>query len=236
MPSDLIFEHPDWSLIQEPPENCESGWVNGNGLVIGLQHFGPDAPLRERLTDVTAARDHYRAGFAAQGMGLVQCDLLNLDRAQAVQAIGKIILKPRGAAYVGTIALPLPQESYVLNVAAQETGITGLRETAVMLKATTDLERQGYSLEPPPEVKAGQPPGAKLAIAWKNTQTGSVLRWAQDPYELDYEGPCLRNMADAPENDKRFAGHPLTQVRATLQCLVQSIKLSAHLKKRAGIQ
>ena len=51
-----------------------------------------------------------------------------------------MILQPTRAAYAGTVALPLPKESYILNVVAQEAGITGIRERAVTLKISTELE------------------------------------------------------------------------------------------------
>lgn len=235
MHNSLYFEHHDWSPVQELPQDCESAWADNQGMMIGLQHIGADKALRDRLPDVNAVRDHYRAGFAAQGMGLIECELVDIDEVHAVRAIGKIILQPVRAAYAGTIALPLPMESYVFNVAAQEDGITGVRDTAVWLKTSTELEKQGYALELPPEDEVDQQAGTgKAPMVWKHVQTGSLLRWAQDPYDPDYDGPCLRNMADAEEHDAGFPQHPLSRVRFALQCLVQGVKLSADTKQKAN--
>ena len=230
MPSDIFFEHPDWTLMPQPPNNCECAWTNSEGLVIGLNHLGQDKGLRDRMSDVKAVRDHYRAGFAKQGMGLIECDVLDIEGMPAVRAIGKVILQPTRAAYAGTIALPLPKESYVLNVIVQEAGITGIRETSVMLKISTELEKRGFALDLPSEDKSKE---NKAPINWRNASTGAVLQWTQDPYDPEIQGPCLRNMADAPEHDAGFPQHPLSRVRKALQCLTQGIGLSPELKTRA---
>lgn len=235
MPNSLCFAHSDWSPSPQTPENCESAWVDNQGVVIGLQHFGADKPLRDRLTNVKAVRDHYRTSFAAQGMGLIECELIEIDEVRAVRAIGKIILQPVRAAYVGTIALPLPQESYVFNVAAQEDGISGIREAAVWLKESSELEQQGYEPDLPPEHEIGQQEGtSRASMAWKHLQTGSLLHWAQDPYDPDFDGPCLRNMADDSKHDSGFPQHPLSRVRFALQCLAQGVKASPDLKQKAN--
>jgi hypothetical protein len=128
----------------------------------------------------------------------------------------------------------LAEESYVFNVAAQEVGVSGVRDTAVWVKTSVELEKQGYALDLPPEGEGDcEAERSKVPMAWKHTQTCAVLKWAQDPYESDFEGPCLCNSADAPEHDEKFPQHPLTRVRFALRCLAQGVSLSAELKKRA---
>lgn len=237
MPNDILFAHPDWSLMPQTPKGCECGWSNGQGLVVGLRHIGFDKALRDRMADVKAVRAHYRTNFAREGMGLIECEVFEIEGVPAVRAIGKVILQPIHAIYAGTIALPLPRESYVLNVAAKEAGITGMRDTAVMLKASVELEKQGYALDLHSEGASGQPAKtAKAPVVWKQAVTGAVVRWAQDPYDSEWEGPCLRNLADAPEHDRAFPQHPLSRVRLALQCLTQGVRLSAELKQRAAGQ
>src|SRR6266446_4152503 len=174
MPSDILFEHPDWTVMPQPPNNCESAWKNSDGLVIALNHLEHDKGLRERIGEVNAVRDHYRTGFAKQGMGLIECDVFDVEGVRAVRAIGKVLLQPTGAAYAGTIALPLPKESYVLNVVAREAGITGIRETAVWLKVRTELEKDGFALDLPSEE---QSTANKAPINWSNASTGAILPW-----------------------------------------------------------
>src|SRR6266576_1146758 len=108
MPSDILFEHPDWTVMQQPPNNCECAWTASDGSVIVLSHLGQDKGLRDRISDVKGVRDHYRAGFAKQGMGLIECEVVEFEGVRAVRAIGKVIMQPTRAAYAGTIALPLP--------------------------------------------------------------------------------------------------------------------------------
>jgi hypothetical protein len=230
MPGDISFEHPDWSLVPEPPAGCACGWANSQGMLILLNHLGLDRALRNRMSNPKAVRDHSRAGFAMRGMGLIECDVLQLQGVQAVRAIAKVVKAPKGAAYAGTVALPLPKESYVFNMSAREGGITGIRETAVMLKISTDLEKQGYALDLPNEAQAK--PGTP--IAWKNATTGAVIRWAEDPYLPAFNGPSLRNLADAPEHDAGLPEHPLSLVRAALKCLTEGLTLSDALKQRAA--
>jgi hypothetical protein len=189
------------------------------------------------MSDVAAVRDHYRTGIAKQGMGLVECDTFEIEGVPAVRAVGKIILKPIRAAYAGTIAMPLPHESYVFNIVAQEAGISGMRETAIMLKVSTELEKQGFALTRPPEKPSeSQSDPEKAPITWRNAATGAVLPWAQDPYDSKCSGPCLCNMADSSEHDSMFPQHPLSRVRAALQCLAQEIKLTDSLRKRARVK
>jgi hypothetical protein len=235
MPNDILFENHDWHPMSEMPKGCEYAWANGRGLKIGVFHIGLDQALRDRLDDLKAVRDHYRTAFTKQGMGLIECDVLELEGSRAVRVIGKIIAPRKGAIYVGTLAVPLARESYVFNTLAQESGVSGLRETTVMLKLTKELEAQGYVLSPPSDGPSGQPGEAPKPqpILWKNPATGASQRWCQDPYEPDYDGPCLRNRADAPEHDEKLPEHPLSQVRATLRTLVQDLRFSAELKKRA---
>lgn len=233
MPEDIYFQHPDWSPTPNVPNNCECGWANKEGLVIFLNRLGPDKLLRDRLGDVKAVRSHYRAGFAEKGIGLVECETFELEGVSAARAIGKGILKPSGAAYAATIAMPLPKESYVFNVMAREFGITGMRETAVMLKKSQDFEKEGYVLDVASQQQSGPETNVGRPIAWKNAATGAILRWAEDPYDPDYNGPCMRNMADAPEHDAAFPQHPLSRVRVALYCLAEGVKLSDNLKKRA---
>jgi hypothetical protein len=185
------------------------------------------------MHDLKAVRDHYRASFAKQGMGLIECDVFQLEAVPAVRAIAKLVVPQKGAAYAGTVALPLLKESYVFNTVAKEHEITGIRETAVMLKMSTEFEKREYALDLPPE-SGQQEESAKEPIVWKNAVTGAVMQWAQDPYEPEFKGPCLRNLADSPDHDARFPEHPLSRVRAALQCLIQGVRLSAGLKHRAA--
>ncbi|HEX9047724.1 MAG TPA: hypothetical protein VF988_11925 [Verrucomicrobiae bacterium] len=216
-----------------PPDGCESAWTNGPET-IGVYHLGLDKNLRDRLDDLNAVRDYYRTIFAKDGIGLIECNLIEIEGVRAAQAIGKIILPQEGAAYAGTVAVPMPRESYVFNTLAREIGVTGLRETIVMLKLSKDLETQGYVLHTP----VAEPPGSSREAAphpifWKNAATGEIQRWCQDPYDPDYNGPCLRNLADAPEFDEKLPDHPLSRVRATLRELVQDLRFSPSLKNRS---
>lgn len=233
MSSDITLDHPDWTLAPNKPNNCECAWVNREGLGVILQHFGPDKGLRDRLSDLQGVRGHYRSGFAKEGIGLIECDVFDVEGVPAVRAIGKIISQPAGAAYAGTIALPLPQESYVFNLAAEETGITGVREAAVMIRMMRELEGKGFTRIDPPQEQPGAATPAHKPIVWRNAATGEELPWAQDPYDAACEGPCLRNLADAPEHDVGFPQHPLSRVRAALQNLVECVRLSDGLKRRA---
>jgi hypothetical protein len=232
MPGDISFEHPGWSLLPEPPAKSECAWTNNQGLIITLHHLGLDRALRNRMQDVKAVRDHYRVSFGKQGMGLIECDVLQLQGVQAVRAIAKLVLPQKGAAYAGTVALPLPKESYVFNTVAKELGITGIREAAVMLKISTEFEKQGYALDLPVE-SGQQSESVKAPIAWKNAATGAMIHWAQDPYEPEFKGPSLRNLADGAEHDAGLPEHPLSRVRAALQCLTEGLTLSGRLKQRA---
>ncbi|TQV71126.1 hypothetical protein FLL45_22640 [Aliikangiella marina] len=203
----------DESVWKQLPEN-DSGLVefhDGNGVKLVIHQIGVDAELRERLSDVNKVREYYRANFTEQGMGLVECISTTIDDIPSAKAIGKKIEQGQPGLYVGTIAVPLEDQSFVFSLFSQEIGVTGIRDTAILTK----LMSEGKQFE-------------------TEESTGKMIGWAQDPYFPEHDGPCLRNLSEDEEYDELFPDHPLSKIRLQLLNLEKSIKinLSGRDKKK----
>jgi len=161
------------------------------------------------ISDENAVREHYRDSFAAAGIGILQCDLSETNGHKSVKTIGKINESGEPAGYIGSLAIPLSDRSFVFNLFSQEIGITGVRETEVWVKLKLD--------------------GHKFEV---DTESGKMIGWTQDPYFPDYDGPCLRNLSDSEEYDDQFPDHPLTKVRKRINELPRYILMDEMREDR----
>jgi hypothetical protein len=119
---------------------------------------------------------------------------------KSVKTIGKKIEQGKPALYIGSLAIPLIDQSFVFSLLSQEVGVTGIRDSAILSKLISQGQQE---LEPDPETGELTIPG-----------------WAQDPYFQDYEGPCLCNLSESRVYDSEFPDHPLSKVRKRIDELV----------------
>lgn len=186
----LSFDSSHWTLIS-PHDGRTEKWRDRDGVQLVIDHFGYDQRLHPILGNECAVRQHYRDIYASQGIGIVECRIITLSGHRAVRTIGKMITQGKPALYIGSLAIPLEDRSFVLSLYALERGMTGLRDTVVFSKLTSE--------------------GDSVKI---DEDTGTVKAWTSDPYFPDFKGPCLRNLSEDEAYDADFPEHPLSKVRA----------------------
>ncbi|WHI47257.1 hypothetical protein [Microbulbifer sp. VAAF005] len=191
-----------WVSIPQDSREDSLKWHDGNGVQLVLHSIGFDEALYSRLTNEMLAREYYRDNFAEQGIGIVQCDLVTVSGQKAVKTIGKKIVQGQPALYIGSLAIPMSDRSFVLSLYSQEAGITGMRDTVLFSKLSSESDK----LKPDPD-------------------SGKMIGWAQDPYFPKYDGPCLRNLSESEDYDNQFPNHPLTKVRSRIGELVASVEV-----------
>lgn len=98
----------------------------------------------------------------------------------------------------GMLFLQLEGFAYIIVIAAEEQGMTGLREATI----TSHLLSEG-----------------KLTL--ETYKSG----WFRDPYDPDYKRRTLRSLSDDEAYDSGFPEHPLSKVRRTLGYLQSNIRL-----------
>jgi hypothetical protein len=185
----------------ESTPNCKR-WSSGRALEVSLRciEMPPDIPCA--LSNKEGIRDYFRRCAIQGGGGLVEADVIKIGQVPCAKTIVKVPQQPSGTAYVGSITIPLAQGSYIIRVQSVETGITGMRESAILNNLTA---------------------AGKVTIS-----DGGVLQnWERDPYDPKIKGDdlVLRNQSEAERYDKLFATHPLTRVRVALKAILRTIKL-----------
>ncbi|MBN8660749.1 MAG: hypothetical protein J0M35_10320 [Candidatus Obscuribacter phosphatis] len=177
-------------------------WTSGRALEVSLRciEVPPDIPCS--LSNKEGIRDYFRRCAIQGGGGLVEADVIKIGQVPCAKTIVKVPQQPSGTAYVGSITIPLAQGSYVIRVQSVETGITGMRESAILHNLTAS---------------------GKVTIS----EGGVLQNWERDPYDPKIKGDdlVLRNQSEDERYDKLFPTHPLTRVRVALKAILRTIKL-----------
>lgn len=195
-----------WIRVESNDSGVKS-WHDENGTQLVLNSIGYDADLYPKLKSLDAVRVYYRDCFAEQGIGIIECEISETNNTPCVKVIGKKISQGKPGLYIGSLAIPLTDKSFVLSLYSQEQGVTGVRDTTVL----TRLMQNGDEFEP-------------------DAETGKMKGWAQDPYFPDYDGPCLKNRSEDRVYDSDFPDHPLSKVRNHLDLLLKTVVLENSTK------
>lgn len=147
--------------------------------------------------DALAVRQCCRKIAEGSRGAIVSVDAVTVARRPATQLIYKREKLP-AYAYTGMLFLQLEGFAYVVVVAAEEQGMTGVREATI----TSQLLGEG-----------------KLTLETYQRD------WFRDPYDPGYQGRILRSLSDDEAYDSSFADHPLSKVRSTLAYLKANIRL-----------
>lgn len=198
-----------WKSLPKGSQENVTEWNDENGVQLVLHSIGFDEALYSRLSNEMAAREYYRDNFAKQGIGIVQCDLVTICGQKAVKTIGKKIVQGKPALYIGSLAIPMSDRSFVLTLYSQEVGVTGIRDAVIFSK----LSSENATFVPDPE-------------------SGKIVGWAKDPYFPNYDGPCLRNLSESKEYDGQFPSHPLTKVRGRIEELASSVEVIVDIAEK----
>jgi hypothetical protein len=85
-----------------------------------------------------ALLNHDERNVCNESVKLTLFDFLAVDGVPAILTIIKVLQPPHGAIYIGSWTFPFAEFSYVLKLQCEERGITGVRETALLVKAINE--------------------------------------------------------------------------------------------------
>lgn len=183
-------------------------WHSQTGDGLGLYHFNIPPNIPVPLEAIDKLRQFYRLQAAEGHSGVIQLDVIEIDGVPVIKSIIKVPQSPSGMTYLGSYTFPRRDFSYVLKIQCQEYGTTGLREAVILNRKMAD---------------------GQVAISDEGTITG----WMADPYDPNFKGRILRNLAEAEQYDSEFPAHPLSRLRFYLNDLQPTIRVSSSVKKSA---
>jgi hypothetical protein len=192
-----------WEQIQNDAEMQQ--WMNSAQSVrLSLNFFNqkPDLPTAK---NVDVLRKFYRDQLVVHNGGLIEVDLIDLDKHSAIKTIFKIPQKPTGMTYLASLTIPFKTCSYVVKIQAVEVGTTGMRDTLI----TNKLLAEG-----------------KLSLG-----IDSFEGWFLDPYDSSIKEGTPMNLSEDRVYDSMFPEHPLSQVRNLLAQIKSQIVFADELAK-----
>lgn len=193
-----------WHFLHQ--DDFVATFRNEAGDFLTLNYFPVVPDIAADIADANALRAFYRTMAESNQVAMLAVDPFLLVGLPAVLSILKARMEPRGFAFIGSYTLPFSDHSFVIKVQSMEHGITGIRETAVMMMQSAPLE--------------------------SDEVTGKLTGWEQDPYEPGYRGAFMCNKADDPKHDAIFPEHPLSKVRHYLHEIGTELEMTASI--RAG--
>lgn len=192
------FDTSGWTLTEQSATAFR--WSCDRPQVLSLQYFAMPPNIPCDLSDLKTLRDFYRVGITEVGGGIVSIDVVPLKSIRAIKSIFKVPNQPAGSVYIGSLTIPFAHASLVIKIQSAESGIAGQRETAV---------REYLVLE---------------HLIQQDPVTQELIGFSQDPYDPAFKGAFLRNQADDLLYDEFFPDHPLSQTRATLNTVEDTIE------------
>ena len=149
--------------------------------------------------------NHYKGGLVEVKTftsGGVECGLVTMKF-----RMSDFNPKADGFAYQMNAIIPTATGDYVLQVAAAETGTTGVREATVTV---IDMAQRKIS-----DIKE------------------ESAHFRRDPYDAKYDADALYMISDDRQWDQSFPNHPLTRVRQMMDSIIKSWKISDRIKSEA---
>jgi hypothetical protein len=190
-----------WILRSQ--EEYVATYTDDAGDRLTLNYFDMEPDLGADVADADGLRRFYREVTQAHGVALVEAEPVQLAGLPAVRTIMKARLQPRGFRFIGCYTLPFADSSYVVKVACEESGVTGVRETGVVHRLGSQLEIDA---------------------------AGGMAGWERDPYDASHRAPFMSNLADDAKYDDDFPEHPLSRTRRHLQELADEIGVPSDLR------
>jgi len=202
--SAVSFEREGW--VEEERESNWLLWRNAHGDVLALtQTRSIDS---HPLSDFTTLLSAVRSTAEDDGGAIVSTVMLFDHHRSAAQSIYKK-RQDTGFVYFGMYEVAIGDVRVVLTCVCGERGMTGAREAVVANTLLSAGKLRLPSRSEPDE-----------SIGPRN-----VEGWFEDPYDLDYAGPVLRNLSDDERYDTVIPDHPLTRLRETLAMLRHTLSL-----------
>ena len=179
-------------------------YAHANGDVFSVNFFDKPPDIGASLSDVTGIRSFYRNMLIPNKMGLLECDVHAIDGTPSVYMLAKLMMEPRGFVFLASQTIPRRDCSSVLKYQAVESGMTGIRESAVM------------AMLPTPKI---------------DEKTNKIIGWCTDPYDASLEYEVMCNQADSREYDNQFPDHPLSRTRKFMDELPNVVTMSDRFRK-----
>jgi hypothetical protein len=115
--------------------NGQRTWFTPDGDGIGLFFFPkrPDLPVHAKT--ISELQEFYRGRVCNEQVKMVEFRLSPVIDITCIWMVLKIPRKPHGMTYLGSLTIPFAEFSFVIKMQCEERGITGVRETALLIKA-----------------------------------------------------------------------------------------------------
>jgi hypothetical protein len=200
----LTFDLTDCKLAQQG--DTERIWVHPDHVAHRLKFDTGVIYWPFDLTDPDAAREFYRRECEQNAGVMLEMEPVAAAGVEGLAGVFKYrspVPGSRGMAYVGILWLPFRDCRFQVNVEAVETGMTGMREAAVMA-----IEGDKWPMEPQAEIPVISSPAEWEALSRKAR-----------------ERPLRRLPSDDPKYDASFPQHPLSLVRARLAHVIATAQL-----------
>jgi hypothetical protein len=183
-------------------------WFTPKGDGLELFHYPIPPDIHADLSNIDSVRAFYRRIVSQAGLGVIEVDTVLVDGCTAVRTLFKAAQQPTGRTYIGALAFPFRDFSYVLKAQCEELGMTGARDAVVAAKLMTSGE-----------------------IEFDN-ESERMMGWLDDPYDPSETGPMTRNKSERPEYDAHFPDHPLSRARWILDHLERTIAINETIKSQ----
>jgi hypothetical protein len=172
-------------------------YCDESGDIFSVHFFDLPPDLPGPLSAIDVIRDRYREDISDQGgiVGVVPC---MVDSLPGLRTLFKFPQEPSGMSYVGALTIPRRDFSFVLKVCARERGITGRRDSVVMLKLRESGDLPAFD------------PGCPFE------------GWFADPYDPTCESRVRCNRSDDASWDPEFPDHPLSKCRRHLSTIEET--------------
>lgn len=185
-------------------------WVSEDGDAISLNHFREVPDLPSGPDSLAELRGLYRESLTPAGLAIIEIDYIQVLGMICVWTVFKAPQEPSGMRYLGSLTVPFASFSYVLKVQCDESGTTGIRDTAIFMKA----------------MQSGE--------VWFDPAAPDFPKgWTADPYDPEFQAPLMRNLSEDPRYDEAFSEHPLSRTRRWLSHLAATLKFQPELESAA---
>jgi len=204
----LHFDTNDWSQIEQSEHLIK--WTQEQKLLV-VQSFpmAPNIPCS--LDDLQGLRHFYRTGIAAVGGGLVLVDVDKVKGLPCIRTVFKVLNEGGGIHYIGGLTFPFIGHSFVIKVQCEDSEVTSTRDLTIFEKLLIE---------------------GSLSLNEDMVAPG----WVRDPYDANFNGPSLLNMAEAETYDDMFPNHPLTQTRRILRHIEETIQFDDEVFKEPQLK
>ena len=119
----------------EGEANGHRVWFTPDGDGIGLFFFPKPPDLPSNAHTSAELQEFYRGRVGNDKVKIIEFGLPSVADIRCIWMVLKIPREPHGMMYVGSLTIPFAEFSFVLKIQCEEQGITGIRETALFIKA-----------------------------------------------------------------------------------------------------